>query len=90
MKYKVEEVNVSGKIPKVGEFWKHKGSEEVYLRIDTEQVRKLLGDQINENRFYSLRISSCVVVYTFNNTKDIEILQPSSVESDGTIVFKRV
>lgn len=83
MKWIVEEKKqvINNVIPKVGQYWRHKGGFNVYQRID---VKSHLGD--SENEFYSIDESSSLWRTTINPRQTgIELLKVSNCQGDRLI-----
>lgn len=90
MKVRIEENKSMGQIPEVGEIWKHKGAVSIYMRINDSQGRWAIegsGFRCKENIFFSINLENGRVCTSSYEDYDIEILTPSKVDEDGTIVF---
>lgn len=84
MKCNTLEPKKPGRLPKVGEVWKHKNFPAVYMRIEDEQGKKALalGDRWSD-RFYSVDLSTGHCVHTGEGSDDIVVLVPA----DGEVTF---
>jgi hypothetical protein len=71
--------------PAIGQFWKHKQYQEIYLRIDEKSplIQKLCEDK---NRFWSVCLTDDQIYNTSSNSTDIIILEPPN----NTLTLHRV
>lgn len=81
MKCKTLEPKKPGRLPEVGEVWKHKNFHTAYMRIDDEQGKKALaiGDSWSD-RFYSVDLSTGHCVHTTKDRDDVVVLVPAGGE----------
>lgn len=73
-------------LPAVGEAWRHKDGDFIYVRVADEQGSKTTGASANGS-FFSVRLSDGAFLSTDTTVTSAVSLKAASVDSDGTVVF---
>ena len=77
MNYTIKEEATSGRLPEVGELWRHLGDDSVYMRIaDYSGLRALKGFAEDVAKFYSVNIEDGDATWTPLTATGIILLQP--------------
>lgn len=84
------------RLPEVGEFWRHRASSFVLIRIDDYSGRKALGcaEHSSNKRFYSVNVDTGTATWTLRPTPNpsgdfnCQVLVPCGVTEDGTIQLR--
>ena len=79
MKYRIKESKNNIQIPALGDFWRYKGCDIVYLRIDRVYICEKLQSRLGENVFYSVNLSTNSITWSGNIATNFEILEPVNV-----------
>lgn len=70
MNYTIKSAEKKIRVPEVGEIWRHKGDDELWMRIESGRVDKNFGWNV---AFYSVNLKTGKIQWTSKDSKSFEV-----------------